>query len=197
MEEKIGIEELEQMRAELDGFRSQLRQQKIFNEKMMRRAMRKDYSKERKSRWKVVVIGVVAIPLIIFLAAVTGVFPVWFLLMTGVFLLASVGITVYRTRRYVSDDVMNGDVLTVARNMADCKRFDNHTLAFFSIPVVVVWCAAFFWLILRSGGEMARAMAIGGAIGGIIGAVLGVFYCRDSKKRINGIIAQIEEMKEC
>lgn len=197
MEEKIGIDELEQMRAELDGFRSQLRQQKIFNEKMMRRAMQKDYSKERKSRWTVVVIGVVAIPLIIFLAAVTGVFPVWFLLMTGVFLLASVGITVYRTRRYVSDDVMNGDVLTVARNMADCKRFDNRTLAFFSIPVVVVWCAAFFWLIIRGGGEMAQAMAIGGAIGGIIGAVLGVFYCRDSKKRINGIIAQIEEMKEC
>lgn len=197
MEEKIGIDELEQMRAELDGFRSQLRQQKIFNEKMMRRAMQKDYSKERKSRWTVVVTGVVAIPLIIFLAAVTGVFPVWFLLMTGVFLLASVGITVYRTRRYVSDDVMNGDVLTVTRNMADCKRFDNHTLAFFSIPVVVVWCAAFFWLIIRSGGEMAQAMAIGGAIGGIIGAVLGVIYCRDSKKRINGIIAQIEEMKEC
>ncbi len=197
MEEKIGIEELEQMRAELDGFRSQLRQQKIFNEKMMRRAMQKDYSKERKSRWTVVVIGVVAIPLIIFLAAVTGVFPVWFLLMTGVFLLASIGITVYRTRRYVSDDVMNGDVLTVTRNMADCKRFDNHTLAFFSIPVVVVWCAAFFWLILRGGGEMAQAMAIGGAIGGIIGAVLGVIYCRDSMKRLNGIIAQIEEMKEC
>ncbi len=196
MEEKIGIEELEQMRTELDGFKSQLRQQKIFNEKMMRRAMQKDYSKERKTQWTVVVIGVAAFPLVIFLAAVTGVFPVWFLLMTGVILLASVGITVYRTRRYVSDDVMNGDVLTVARNMADCKRFDNRTLAFFSIPVVVVWCAAFFWLILRGGGEMAQAMVIGGVIGGIIGAVCGIIYCRDSKRRIDSIIAQIEEIKE-
>jgi uncharacterized membrane protein (DUF485 family) len=192
----INIDELEQMRSCLNDFKSELKQQKIFNEKILRKAMQKDYTKERKSPWTSVVITIIATPILLALAYFTGVFPVWFLCLTGVFLLASIGLSFYRTRCFVSDDMMKGNVLTVARNLADCKRFDNRCLLFFSIPVILIWVAAFFYLMLRNGGEFARAMAFGGATGCIIGLVLGVIYIRDSSRRIDRILAQIEELRQ-
>ncbi len=196
MEEINHIDELEQMRAELSGFKSELRQQKIISDKIMRRAMQKDYARERSTQWTVVILSVIAVPVLVLLAYFTGVFPVWFLVLTAVFLLACVGITFYRTRRFVSDDIMSADVLTVARTLAACKRFDCRSLLYFSIPVLVVWCGAFFRLLYTNGGELARAMIIGGVIGGIVGLVLGLIYLRDSKRRIDRILAQISEMTD-
>ena len=49
---------------------------------------------------------------------------------------------------------------------------------------------------LRNGGEFARAMAIGGTIGCIIGGVLGAIYVRDTSRRIDRILAQIDELKQ-
>ena len=196
MNEMNNIDELEQMRIDLGGFKSQLKQQKIFNEKIMRRAMQKDYSKERNTQWTVVGLTVVAIPVLIALAYFTGVFPVWFLVLTAIVFLSCIGITVYRTRRYVSDNVMTGNVLTVAENMVACKRFDYRTLMFFSLPAIIIWAVPFFWLTWQNGGEFARSMLCGGIIGGIIGGILGAIYYRDSVKRINRIIEQLEEIKE-
>ena len=190
------IDELMEMRTQLSDFKSELRQQKIFNEKILRKAMAKDYSKERNTPWTSVIISIIAIPLLIILAYFTKVFPVWFIILTVVFLLASISLSFYRTRRFVSDDTMKGNVLTVAQNLADCKRFDNRSLLFFSLPVIVIWAAAFFYLMLRNGGEFARSMAIGGATGCIIGLVLGVIYIRDSSRRIDRILAQIEELRQ-
>ena len=189
------IDELTEMRTQLNDFKSELRQQKIFNEKILRKAMQKDYTKEHNSAWTTVIIGIIAIPLIIILTHFTKVFPVWFIILTAVLILASIGLVFYRTRRFVSDDTMTGNVLAVAQKLADCKRFDNRSLLYFSIPVILIWAVAFFTLILRSGNEFAQAMAIGGAIGGIIGGVLGAIYLRDSSKRIDRILAQIEELK--
>ena len=190
------IDELMEMRTQLSDFKSELRQQKIFNEKILRKAMSKDYSKERNTPWTSVIISIIAIPLLIILAYFTKVFPVWFIILTVVFLLASISLSFYRTRRFVSDDTMKGNVLTVAQNLADCKRFDNRSLLFFSLPVIVIWAAAFFYLMLRNGGEFARAMAIGGTIGCIIGGVLGAIYVRDTSRRIDRILAQIDELKQ-
>lgn len=195
MEEITNISELEQMRAELNGFKSELKQQKIVNEKIMRRAMLKDYAKERRSQWKVIVLALVAVLAVLFLAHFSNIFPLWFLLMTGVFLLACIGLAAYRTSRFVSDDILDGDILTVAGNMAACRRFDNRSLLFFSIPIIIVWGTAFFNLVYVNGGEAARAMIIGGVIGGVIGVILGTVYLIDSAKRINRILAQIDELK--
>jgi cation transport ATPase len=190
------IDELEQMRAQLSEFKSELRQQKIFNEKILRKAMAKDYTKERNSQWTTIIVAVIAVPLILMLAYFTGVFPAWFLCLTAVLLLACIALTFYRTRRFVSDNAMTGNILTVAQNMADCKRFDHRSLLFFSIPVILIWGAAFFTLILRNGNELARSMAIGGAIGAVVGGLLGAIYLRDSARRIDRILAQIDELRQ-
>jgi small-conductance mechanosensitive channel len=190
------IDELTDMRALLSDFKSELRQQKIFDEKILRTAMAKDYRKERNNQWTTVILFLIAAPLILILAYFTKVFPVWFLILTAVLFLASIGLAFYRTRRFVSDDALEGNVLTVAKNMADCKRFDQRSLLFFSIPAIVIWAVAFFFLILSNGGEFARAMAIGGAVGAIIGGVLGAIYLRDSFRRIDRILAQIDELRQ-
>jgi small-conductance mechanosensitive channel len=189
------IDELVEMRTMLNDFKSELRQQKIFNEKILRNAMVKDYRKERSKQWTTVIISIIAAPLILLLAYFTKVFPLWFLIFTAVLFLASIALTFYRTRRFVSDDALEGDVLTVAQHMADCKRFDQRALLFFSVPAIVIWAAAFFTLVISNGGEFARSMAIGGAVGAIIGGLCGAIYLRDSFRRIDSILAQIDELK--
>lgn len=196
MEEIKNIGELEQMRAEFRGFKSELKQQKIINEKIMRRAMQKDYAKERREQWSVVALSAVATPIVLAILYFSKVFPLWFLLMTGALLLSCVGMMIYRAVRFVSDNILDGDILTVAGNMAACRRFDNRSLLFFSIPVIVVWVTAFFCLVYVNGSEAARAMTIGGVIGGVVGAILGTAYLIDSAKRINRILAQIDEFKK-
>lgn len=189
------IDELVEMRTLLNDFKSELRQQKIFNEKILRNAMVKDYRKERSKQWTTVIIFLIAAPLILLLAYFTKVFPLWFLIFTAVLFLFSIALAFYRTRRFVSDDALEGDVLTVAQHMADCKRFDQRALLFFSVPAIVVWAAAFFTLVISNGGEFARSMAIGGAVGAIIGGLCGAIYLRDSFRRIDSILAQIDELK--
>lgn len=196
MEDIKNIVELEQMRIEFREFKSELKQQKIINEKIMRRTMQKDYAKERKGQWSVVALASVATPIALSILYFSKVFPLWFLLMTGALLLSCIGMMIYRAVRFVSDNIMDGDILNVAGNMAACRRFDNRSLLFFSIPVIVVWGTAFFCLVYINGGEAARAMTIGGVIGGVVGAILGTVYLIDSAKRINRILAQIDDFKK-
>ena len=52
--------ELEQMRSQLGDFKAMLKKQNIVNEKIMRRAMAKDYSQMRREIVFVIIMAIVA-----------------------------------------------------------------------------------------------------------------------------------------
>ena len=189
------IEELEQMRQEFGNFKAILKKQQIVSEKMMRRAMQKDYAKERKSVWLVVILVLLFYLPFGGMAFCTDIFPMWFFVFTIFFTLACIGATVYTIRRYVSDDLMTGEVVTVAEHLANYKRFNNRWLLYFGIPILVLWLGLFFYFVGQNAGDFARGMIVGGVIGGIIGGICGVRYYLDSMRRVNGMLAQIEELK--
>ncbi len=189
------IEELEQMRQEFGNFKAILKKQQIVSEKMMRRAMQKDYAKERKSVWLVVILVLLFYLPFGGMVFCTDIFPMWFFVFTIFFTLVCIGATVYTIRRYVSDDLMTGDVVTVAEHLANYKRFNNSWLLYFGIPVLVLWLGLFFYFVGQNAGDFARGMLVGGIVGGIIGGICGVRYYLDSMRRVNGILAQIEELR--
>ncbi len=189
------IEELEQMRQDFGNFKTLLKKQQIVSEKMMRRAMQKDYAKERKGVWTTVILVLLFYPLFSVMVFCTDIFPMWFFIFTIAFTLVCIGATVYTTRRYVSDNLMTGNVVTVAEHLANYKRFNNRWLIYFGIPVLVLWLGLFFYFVGQNAGDFARGMIVGGIIGGVIGGICGVRYYLDSMHRVNGILAQIEELK--
>lgn len=186
---------LELMRQELSDFKSVLRNQKIFNEKIMRRSMQKDYSKERKNILVVGVLALVALPAYAVLAFVFNVIPVWFFVLTIFYLALCAAFTVYSVRRYVSDDIMTDNVVSVAENLHQYKRLNNHWLVYFGIPSIVVWLSLFFYVIGQNGGDFARGMVYGGIVGLVWGSVCGIVYYVQSMRRVNRLLAYIEEIK--
>ncbi len=186
---------LELMRQELSDFKSVLRNQKIFNEKIMRRSMQKDYSKERKNILVVGVLALVALPAYAVLAFVFKVIPVWFFVLTIFYLALCAAFTVYSVRRYVSDDIMTDNVVSVAENLHQYKRLNNRWLIYFGIPSIVVWFSLFFYIIGQNGGDFARGMVYGGIVGLVWGSVCGIVYYVQSMRRVNRLLAYIEEIK--
>ncbi len=186
---------LELMRQELSDFKSVLKKQKIFNEKIMRRSMQKDYTKERKNILVVATLALLALPAYAFLTFVLQVIPVWFFVLTIFYLALCAAFTVFAIRRYVSNDIMTDNVVSVAENLHNYKRINNRWLVFFGIPSIVVWLSLFFYLIGQNAGDLARGMIFGGIVGIVCGSVCGTVYYVQSMRRVDRLLANIEEIK--
>lgn len=186
---------LELMRQELSDFKSVLKKQKIFNEKIMRRSMQKDYSKERKNIIVVGTLCLLALPAYAVLAFVKQVIPGWFFVLTVLYLALCAAFTVFAIRRYVSNNIMTDNVVSVAENLHNYKRLNNRWLVFFGIPSIVVWLSLFFYLIGQNTGHYVRGMIFGGIVGIVCGSVCGTMYYVQSLRRINRLLAYIEEIK--
>lgn len=195
MNEQNNIDTLEQMRSEMAGFKAALEQQKIVNDKMMRRAMQKDYSKERGSVSLTAGLSLLGLLALVPPTFVGKLIPVWFFVASVIFMASCLGFSLYMVRRYLSDDLMSGEVVTVAENILNYKRINNRWLAFFGIPVLVAWSAAFFWVISAQAGEFAHGMLLGGIVGLVIGGIFATIYYVDYLRRINRMLQQIDEIR--
>ncbi len=195
MDKQNNIDTLEQMRGEMVEFKTLLAQQKIVSDKMMRRAMQNDYSKVRKSTLLSATLSIIGLGGMAAITFAGNVLPVWFFAVTVVYMLSTVGFGWYTACRYLSDDLMEGEVVSVAENILTYKNVSNRWLVFYGIPSLVVWVAVFFWLICASAGEFVHWMIIGGIAGLVIGGVCGLIYYVGYLRRINRLLQQIEELK--
>ena len=193
--EKAYSDELQQMHDEMNSLKSLLKEQQIVNEQLMRKAMAVDYNKEKKEMWWIMVLAVLMTPFYAWLFPQMGI-PLWFTLFTCAFFAAAIIATYYSLRRYVSQNVMTADLLTVATNIAAYKRFGNNWLKC-SLPILCIWIPTFFYY---AGRQMNHdefvGMVCGGIIGGLIGAATGGWRIYDSRRRLNNILHHIEELKK-
>ena len=182
------------MRHDMDALRTLLSKQKIVNERLMRRAMKRDLGKERREVMGSVALVVIAVPLYVYLQPIIGV-PLWFLGITIGFLLLAGALSVWSVYRLMTEDLLTGDLLEVARRIAEYKRFGNNWLRF-SIPFLCVWLGGFFYYCLQDmDSDAGRGVVVGGAIGGMIGTVCGIIYLVQSRRRLNRVLQQIEEIR--
>lgn len=187
-------DELEQMRQDMSELRALLSEQQIVNERVMRRAMKRDLGKERQMTVRYAVLAVLLSPVYVYLMPAWGA-PLWFAWLTAGFMLLAVVASIWSVRRLMGEDLLTGDLLIVASRIVDYKRFGNNWLKF-SIPFLCVWVALFMYYI---GGGMApdfRSGALcGGIIGLVVGTVCGLIYLAQSRQRLNGVLRQIEELR--
>lgn len=189
------MHDLEQMRQEMTQLRSLLEGQQIVNARMMRRAMSTSIMKEKKNIGVSIVMALMVIALSAFMFPHLGL-PLWFGIFTVVFMIAAIAASIYSLLKHMSIDMTQDNLLGVASKVTAYKQFTLDWLKF-SIPTLVVWIAAFFYNISTlMPADAARGMLCGGAVGVVIGSVLGVMQVVKSRRRMNSILAQIEELRE-
>ena len=125
--------EMEQMRSEMCELKSLLKEQEIVNEKLMRRAMNTSYSKERRNIRFSIIMAALAILLFCALHPHFG-FPLWFFIITQLFFLFAMAASWFSLKRYASEDLLNGNLLTVAEKIVKYKRFGDNWLKFSVLP---------------------------------------------------------------
>lgn len=190
------LHELDDMRLQFGQLKEMLKEQTILNDKMMRKAMKGDYSKVRADLVFSIVFELLAIPLQVFLMPWLGL-PLWFTLVTVAFLFSALFASVYSLRKYASDDIMTGNLTGVAAKIVRYKRFGIYWF-FYAMPFLVFWLCFFFYFITKGqDSEFVEGVVWGGIIGGSIGLTLGFVNYAQNLRRMNRILQQIREVKEC
>lgn len=187
-------DELEQMRRDMDDLRSLLNEQKIVNEQLMRRAMSRELGKE----WSAVRLSVTAVAVAAptyWVMMPTWHLPLWFTLFTVAYLLVCAAASVWSVRRLTSENLITGDLLTVAARIAQYKKLTNDWLKL-SIPTVCVWIACFVYYCSQGmNAEMRAGFYWGVAAGIAAGGAMGVWHLAVSRRRLNGILRQIDDIR--
>lgn len=188
------IDEMEQMRHDMNELRLLLSEQQIVNERLIRRAMNKDMNKEKQSIVMTILCAVIGVPLHYIMMPVWGI-PMWFTLVTVAFLLIAVVASWWSVKRLLKESLLTGDLLVVAKRINDYKRFSINWLKF-GIPFVMVWISGFMYYASRNmvAAEQ-KGFFCGAIVGAVIGGAIGVYQLVNSRRRLNGILNQIEEIK--
>ncbi len=185
--------ELEQMRQQMQELKTVLHEQRIVNEQVMRRAMKSDYRGLRSDLWVSIVMVIVIVPFAWLRMPLFGM-PTWFTITTIVFFLVAMGASLFSLHRYASDDLLTGNLTTVAGKMVAYRRFNNRWLCF-SIPFLVFWMVCFFYfLAIHMEVSYFRETVTGGIIGAIVGIMLGTMQYKRFKRQVARILQQIEEV---
>lgn len=186
---------MEQMRHDMDELRQLLAGQQIVNKRLIRRAMNADMGREKRDIGISIALAVTAIPVYLYVLPRIGL-PVWFTIVTTLFFMVCCGASVWSLRRLSGEDIITGNLLSVAERIVAYKRFGNRWLCG-AIPFVALWLAGFVYYAsaaMADDGER-EGFFCGCAIGLVIGATLGVLHLYKSRRRLNGILRQIDELK--
>ncbi len=184
--------ELEDMRSQLATLKKRIANQEIVNDRLMRKAVATKMSRIHKHRNKVFILGIIALAINVPYMYYMEFSP--YLLAYTVFMLLFSMYTTYRYHLAVEEsNVMNGDLLSTAKELKTLKRKYNRSY-FYSVPMVLVFLVWFVYEIsLQFEAELAKDIVLGILIGGTVGAIWGVMMNRKLVRMCNDIIAEIEE----
>ncbi|MGN0234518.1 MAG: hypothetical protein ACI4B5_08880 [Bacteroidaceae bacterium] len=188
------MNELENLRSEMKELRKIIAGQQIVSERMMRRAMDTNISQERKNIRFSIIAAAGGLAISMFVLPNFNV-PIWFCIFTVVFMLVAITASIYSLRKHMSINMTQDNLLGVAEKIISYKKFGNNWLKF-SIPTLLVWLFFFFYSLSESyGGEELKGMVYGGMVGLVIGLTLGLTHLYKSRKRMDNILKQIEEIR--
>ena len=185
--------ELEEMRAQMALLKEKLDKEEILTDNLLKQTMTGKMSTINRYKW---------ITLCAALFALTfgnvswyGIgLPLRFLIGTSLLMVASVVATWIIHAKMDEKDIMNGNLLEVAKNARKLKK-QYITWQRIGWPVIVLWLVWFFFelMSLDKDREYLWGLLIACVIGGIIGGIWGHMMNRKVMKACDDLIRQIEE----
>lgn len=196
METNNNMTELEQMREQMNIFKSRLDEQQIINEQLVRNSMGGKMSWIKNFVWGEIII--IPIFLLLFAPFYAQLGLSWWLLAFLVVGLVADVTGDFIINRIPKSQLLSGDLVETSQRLAKMKK--QRTQWFIvGIIFVTIW---FVWFVIElinssksSNQEAVTNLMIGGAVvGGIIGIVVAWFIYRKMQKTNNQIIEQINQI---
>ena len=185
--------ELEQMRAQMALLKEKLDKEEILTDNLLKQAMTGKMSTINRVKW----IGLFSTIFVLTFGNVSwyGIgMPMRFLIGTSIIMVVCVVATWIIHAKMDEQDIMNGNLLEVAKN---AKKLKMQYIQWQRIgwPVIVVWLSWFFYelMSLDKDKEYLWGLLIACVIGGIIGGIWGHMMNRKVMKACDDLIKQIEE----
>lgn len=186
------LHELDDMRSQLNLLKQKLNKEEIVNEKLMRKVTSERLSKIKRDNKITALLTAVFTPVNIYILCEVGM-SVPFTIVTTLYMLLCLWMSVYSRRGINPADVINGNLVTTKKNMLRYKSLSNRWLMC-AIPFLLIW---FSWLIYELSAfatDFNKGAIAGGCIGAVAGTVLGIIYYRKSKKNLDSAIQEITEL---
>lgn len=196
MDNNIIEAEWQEMKEQIALLKKTIERQDIVSDRLMRRTMkRKMRSLNREARF-VYVLGAFALVYCNIVFVNMGL-SLWFSLATTVFMLATIGYTVWMHRGLSVEEISTGRFVEVGRKVARMKRMGQRWLRGV-FPFLAVWFGWFVWEIWQSEAnkDLALGMIVGGAVGGIVGGIIGYMRYRNTQRLADEILDNIKDVCE-
>ena len=188
-------EGFEDIQRQIDLLKKKLDNEKIINERLMRKAMSSRVNSVERYLWKVLSLGVVAMALMALDFIVLFPLSLPFVIATELMLLCCIVFICINKRLVSSDKIMSGNLIEASSSLARFKKREIRYICV-SIPLTVLWIT---WLVFEirvyaPDEESMYSMLTGITIGGIIGFCIGVSMFRKMLRSVNDVLSQIEEL---
>ncbi len=184
--------ELENMRNQLCILKNKLDEQKIVNDRLMRKVTSERISKIKKEGYIYAFLTAIYIPINIYILWKIGMSEA-FNIVTSLFLLVCLSFSIYSRRGINPDDVINGSLVALKKKMLKYKSLGNKWLMV-GIPFLAFWFSWFMLELYDGGSDFNKGAMTGGCIGAAIGCVCGIIYYRKSKKNLDSAIQEISDL---
>lgn len=191
--ENNNFTELEELRSQMAVLKDKLSREEIVSERLLRQTMKGHVRFINSQVW---VSGAACVAVILMMPGLSQEFglSIWLVIFTAVMMLFSMGATIFY-HRGVSPDMMNGNLLQVAKRMRKLKN-DYKNWKYIGYPMAAIW---FVWfsaeIVLTSAVNRTMAMSLlsGLLVGGIAGVIIGLKMQKKTLSTIDEIISQIED----
>ena len=199
MENNQNYNELEVLRSQMEDFKAQLNQQKIVNEKLIIRSMKKSMSWIKKFIYfEFCLIPVIAI---MWLGIKEFAHLSWYnyLFMVTVVVLDVIADYRINISALSDEDYSRNNLVTTISKLTRMKRQRSMQMILFMPAIVVLWSGMEAWTALPADApDFVRGAIYGGLVGGVIGGVMGLvvaFRIFFKMQRTNDeVISQINEL---
>ncbi len=186
------IQELNEMRNQLCLLKQKLNEQEIVNEKLMRKVTSERLSKINREGKIYSIIAAICVPINYLILQMAGTSTA-FNIVTILFLLVCIGVSVYSRRGINPEDVINGNLVTTKKKMLSYKTLCNKWLIGVT-PFLLVWFGWFMYELAADDSDFNTGAIVGGCVGAVVGTICGIIYHKKSMKNIDNAIQEITEL---
>jgi hypothetical protein len=191
MEQEFNMEE---MRQQMTILKDKLNKQEIINERMMRKAMKKNVVDINRRYLIIASIGLLMIPYGYWAFVMMGGMSIGFWLMCSFGMIVSFCYTLWNGKDLRDKHLLDTDMLTARKKVARAKKRDHDWLKF-GIPFGIIFILYFAYEAYRLYGvDGDWQLIIVGVVCALIGCAVGVKLHFNTQRKYQDIIDQIDDL---
>ena len=133
----INSKELQELKSEFNELKETLNKQRIVNKELLEQIRKQKTSFIGKDLTKRMSMDIITIPMIIVICHAVG-WPIWFAVAVSIWALIDLVAVLVGRKRFDTQKMLDGDVLTVAKTVKEYKRFYHLSMVIGAIPAVAL-----------------------------------------------------------